>query len=76
MREVGSKLPSWLRELGYECRTATCERVYFNRIRGVLHKRPDGILLRLYAIRCAMHFHLYQLARQLRLHDVPLINTY
>jgi len=62
--------------IGLRMQDRNLRKVYFNRIRGVLHKRPDGILLRLYAIRCAMHFHLYQLARQLRLHDAPLINTY
>jgi radical SAM superfamily enzyme YgiQ (UPF0313 family) len=49
---------------------------YLRRVVSALRQRPDGVLLRLYAIRCAMHFHLYLLTRQLQAKDRPLINTY
>jgi hypothetical protein len=50
--------------------------LYFRRFLSALRQRPDGVLLRLYAIRCAMHFHLHQLTQQLQAKDRPLINTY
>jgi radical SAM superfamily enzyme YgiQ (UPF0313 family) len=50
--------------------------IYLCRVLVAVQKRPDGVLLRLYAIRCAMHFHLYQLTRRLQSNGVPLINTY
>ncbi|HUI95943.1 MAG TPA: radical SAM protein [Xanthobacteraceae bacterium] len=51
-------------------------KLYLGRVIGALRRRPDGVLLRLYAIRCAMHFHLHALTRQLRTQDGRLINTY
>jgi radical SAM superfamily enzyme YgiQ (UPF0313 family) len=62
--------------IGLRIHDRTLRKIYFNRICGVLHNRPDGVLLRLYAIRCAMHFHFHELVRQLRANDAPLINTY
>ena len=57
-------------------RDRSLRKIYLRRILGVLRRRPDGILLKLYAIRCATHFHLHQLTRQLRTHDGSLLNTY
>jgi radical SAM superfamily enzyme YgiQ (UPF0313 family) len=51
-------------------------KIYLRRVLGALRKRPDGVLLKFYAIRCATHFHFHQLARQLRAHDGSLLNTY
>jgi radical SAM superfamily enzyme YgiQ (UPF0313 family) len=51
-------------------------KIYLRRVLGALRKRPDGVLLKLYAIRCATHFHFHQLTRQLRAHDGSLLNTY
>lgn len=51
-------------------------RIYFDRIIAAMRRRPDGVLLRLYTIRCAMHFHFYQLAARLQSDDKPIINTY
>ena len=39
-------------------------------------RRPDGVLLRLYVIRCLMHYHLLALSRQLEREDASPINTY
>jgi len=50
--------------------------VYFRRFLAALRQRPDGVLLRFYAMRCTMHFHIHRLAMQLRSEDKPLINTY
>jgi hypothetical protein len=49
-------------------------KVYLGRFVSAARSRPDGVLLRLYAIRVAMHFHFHQLT--LRLQDGRLINTY
>jgi radical SAM superfamily enzyme YgiQ (UPF0313 family) len=51
-------------------------KIYLRRVLGALRNRPDGVLLKLYAIRCATHFHFHQLTRQLRAHDGSLLNTY
>jgi len=51
-------------------------KIYLRRVFGALRKRPDGVLLKLYAIRCATHFHFHQLTRHLRAHDGSLLNTY
>ena len=51
-------------------------KFYFRRILTAVRSRPDAVMLRLYAIRCAMHFHLHELTRQLQAHDGSLINTY
>lgn len=57
-------------------RDRSLRKIYLQRVLGVLRRRPDGVLLRLYAIRCVTHFHLHQLTRQLRAHDGSLLNTY
>jgi hypothetical protein len=49
---------------------------YVRRFAAALRNRPDGVLLRLYAVRCALHFHLHELTRRLRSRDGGLINTY
>jgi radical SAM superfamily enzyme YgiQ (UPF0313 family) len=59
-----------------QMRDRRLRRFYLGRVIGALRRRPDGVLLRLYAIRCAMHFHLHVLTRQLRTEDGRLINTY
>ena len=59
-----------------QMRDRRLRKFYFLRILGAVRMRPDAVLLRLYAIRCAMHFHLHELTRKLRAHDGPLINTY
>jgi radical SAM superfamily enzyme YgiQ (UPF0313 family) len=51
-------------------------RIYLGRFVGALRSRPDGVLLRLYAIRVAMHFHFHQLTLRLQARDGGLINTY
>jgi hypothetical protein len=58
-----------------QLRDRTLRAIYFRRFWRTLRQRPDGILLRTYAIRCVLHFHFYRLARQLEANDRPLINT-
>jgi hypothetical protein len=70
--ELGALATSMLLRL----RDSTLRRIYLQRCLGALRQRPDGVLLRLYLLRCAVHFHLYHLARLLQARDRPLINTY
>ena len=51
-------------------------KIYLGRLLGALRSRPDGVLLRLYVIRVAMHFHFHQLTQRLQAQDGRLINTY
>lgn len=51
-------------------------KIYRGRLLGALRSRPDGVLLRLYVIRVAMHFHFHQLTLRLQGQDARLINTY
>jgi hypothetical protein len=51
-------------------------KIYLGRLLGALRSRPDGVLLRLYVIRVAMHFHFHQLTLRLQTQDGRLINTY
>jgi len=57
-------------------RDHSLRKIYLRRVLAALRKRPDGVLLKLYAMRCATHFHFHQLTRQLRAHDGSLLNTY
>jgi radical SAM superfamily enzyme YgiQ (UPF0313 family) len=51
-------------------------KIYFRRFLAALRTRPDGVFLRLYTIRCAMHFHFHALAGKLQTQSGRLINTY
>jgi radical SAM superfamily enzyme YgiQ (UPF0313 family) len=51
-------------------------KIYLRRLLSALWQRPDGVFLRLYAIRCAMHFHFYALAGKLQTQSGRSINTY
>lgn len=60
----------------FHMRDRRLRKIYIRRLLTAVRKRPDGVLLRLYAIRCVMHFHFSTLAQALRAHDGRLINTY
>jgi radical SAM superfamily enzyme YgiQ (UPF0313 family) len=59
-----------------QTRDRALRKVYLGRLLGALRSRPDGVLLRLYVIRVAMHFHFHQLTLRLQARDGRLINTY
>jgi radical SAM superfamily enzyme YgiQ (UPF0313 family) len=73
---------SWLEASGLMARVllrvrdGSLRRIYLRRFWGALRRRPDGILLRTYALKCALHYHFHQLARRLQASDRPVINTY
>ncbi len=62
--------------LAVQMRDSALRNFYLRRFMGAIRHRPDGVLLRLYVIRCLMHYHLLVLSRQLRRDGVAPINTY
>jgi hypothetical protein len=45
---------------------AALRREYLVRLWGVFRRRPEPILLRLYALKCALHYHLHVMIWQRR----------
>ncbi len=62
--------------LGAQMRDSALRNFYLRRFIRAIHYRPDGVLLRLYMIRCLMHYHLLTLSRQLQREGASPINTY
>jgi radical SAM superfamily enzyme YgiQ (UPF0313 family) len=62
--------------LAAKMRDGAQRNFYLLRFMGAIRRRPDGVLLRLYMIRCLMHYHLLVLSRQLQRDDAAPINTY
>jgi radical SAM superfamily enzyme YgiQ (UPF0313 family) len=62
--------------LAAQMREPTLRNFYLCRFMGAIRQRPDGVLLRLYVIRCLMHYHLLVLSRRLQHEDAAPINTY
>jgi radical SAM superfamily enzyme YgiQ (UPF0313 family) len=62
--------------LAVQMRDSALRNFYLRRFMGAIRHRPDGVLLRLYVIRCLMHYHLLVLSRQLRRDGAAPINTY
>ena len=54
----------------------TLRTIYRQRIWRFLQMRHNPTALRVYAIKCAVHYHMHQLVRALENRDHPLINTY
>jgi hypothetical protein len=62
--------------LSAKMRDNALRNFYLLRFIGAIRHRPDGVLLRLYVIRCLMHYHLLALSRQLLREGASPINTY
>jgi len=54
----------------------TLRTIYRQRIWRFLRMRRNPTALRVYAIKCAVHYHMHQLVRALQSRDRPIINTY
>ena len=52
----------------------TLRRTYRQRLRQVWRRRGDPVVLRIYAVKCAMHYHVHRLVQQQR--SGTLVNTY
>jgi radical SAM superfamily enzyme YgiQ (UPF0313 family) len=62
--------------LAVQMRDSALRNFYLRRFIGAIRRRPDGVLLRLYLIRCLMHYHLLALSRRIRREGAAPINTY
>jgi radical SAM superfamily enzyme YgiQ (UPF0313 family) len=62
--------------LSAQMRDSALRNFYLIRFMGAMRRRPDGVLLRLYLIRCLMHYHLLVLSRQLQREGAAPINTH
>ena len=49
---------------------------YAHRFRNVVHARRSPLIARAYALKCAVHYHLYRFSRTLQQRDRPVINTF
>jgi radical SAM superfamily enzyme YgiQ (UPF0313 family) len=51
-------------------------QVYRQRFWSFLRARPDPSVLRIYALKCAIHWHMHKFIRRLMTTEKPLVNTY
>ncbi len=51
-------------------------RIYRQRLLHLLHRRADPAVLRVYAIKCAMHYHVHRMVEALQRRGSALINTF
>jgi hypothetical protein len=50
--------------------------VYRQRFTNLLRCRPDPSVMRIYAIKCAMHYHAHRLVEMLQQRGSKLVNTF
>jgi radical SAM superfamily enzyme YgiQ (UPF0313 family) len=81
-RRVGRQLRLWIETLTLLVRLASrlpdrsLRNLYFRRFWRLFQNRRNPAVLRVYAMKCAVHHHMYELVRALQARDRPLINTY
>ncbi|MGE0007696.1 MAG: DUF4070 domain-containing protein [Parvibaculaceae bacterium] len=51
-------------------------RVYRRRFWSFFRARPEPSVLRIYALKCAIHWHMHKFIRRLKATERPLVNTY
>jgi hypothetical protein len=51
-------------------------QVYRRRFANLLRHRPDPGVIRVYAIKCAMHYHTHRLVKMLQRQGAGLLNTF
>ena len=51
-------------------------QVYRQRFWSFLKARPEPSVLRIYALKCAIHWHMHKFIRRLMMAEKPLVNTY
>jgi radical SAM superfamily enzyme YgiQ (UPF0313 family) len=51
-------------------------QIYRQRFWSFLRARPDPSVLRIYALKCAIHWHMHKFIRRLMTTEKPLVNTY
>ena len=81
-RARARRIRLWLETAGLMARLslrvpdAALRAEYRRRVRGLFRARRDPVILRIYALKCAMHYHAHNLVRALAAPDRPLLNTY
>src|SRR5258706_16302334 len=72
----------WIETAALMARLATrlpdrsLRNLYFRRFWRFFQSRRNPAALRVYAMKCAVHHHMYQLVGALQARDRPLVNTY
>jgi radical SAM superfamily enzyme YgiQ (UPF0313 family) len=72
----------WLESLGLFMRVLakvpdrSLRRIYRRRFLSFFRARPEPSVLRIYALKCAIHWHMHKFIRRLMTAEKPLINTY
>jgi Domain of unknown function (DUF4070) len=72
----------WLESLGILLRVLakvpdrSLRQVYRRRFWSFFKARPEPSVLRIYALKCATHWHLHKYIRRLMTTEKPLVNTY
>lgn len=51
-------------------------RIYWQRFTALLRQRPDPSVMRIYAIKCAVHYHTHRLVEMLRQRGAGSLNTF
>jgi hypothetical protein len=81
-RRRGRHLWLWLEAVGLWARLMSrvpdhsLRRVYRERLWRILQVRRNPTLVRVYAIKCAVHYHMHQLVGALAARGQPVLNTY
>ena len=47
-----------------------------SRLAHLVRRRPDPTVLRIYAIKCAMHYHVHRLIEALQRRSASVLNTF
>jgi hypothetical protein len=55
---------------------ATLRNTYLRRFWAFVRGRPEPAVARIYALKCAVHWHMHQFVRLLAARDRPPVNTY
>jgi radical SAM superfamily enzyme YgiQ (UPF0313 family) len=76
------QLRLWAESIGLVLRVlsnvpdVSLRQVYRQRFWSFLKARPEPSVLRIYALKCAIHWHMHKFVRRLMATEKPLVNTY
>jgi len=82
LRKAGYDLRLWLEAFGLFARLMIAipdralKRIYWRRFWSFFRARPEACTLRIYALKCAIHWHMHQFVRQLSNPGGAVVNTY
>jgi len=55
---------------------AALRREYRRRVAGLLRKRRDPVVLFVYLIKCAIHYHLHVMVQNMSVNERRVVNTF